>query len=60
MVEWMKEAGLPEPEYKEEMGGFSFHFYKDIYTEQKFEKYGIKRPAEKGSDVCKTLGENYK
>jgi len=22
MVEWMKEAGLPEPEYKEKMGGF--------------------------------------
>ena len=34
VVEWMKEAGLPEPGYKEELGGFSVYFYKDIYTEE--------------------------
>ena len=28
-----KKAGLPEPEFKEEFGGFSVCFYKDIYTE---------------------------
>jgi len=38
MVEWMKEADLPEPEYKEELGGFSVYFYKDIYTEDNLRK----------------------
>jgi ATP-dependent DNA helicase RecG len=41
MVEWMKEAGLPEPEYKEELGGFSVYFYKDIYTEENLRKLGL-------------------
>jgi len=41
MVEWMKEAGLPEPEYKEELGGFSVYFYKDIYTEENLRKIGL-------------------
>ena len=41
MVEWLKEAGLPEPEYKEEMGGFSVYFYKDIYTEENLRKMGL-------------------
>jgi len=40
-VEWMKEAGLPEPEYKEELGGFSVYFYKDIYTEENLRKMGL-------------------
>jgi len=30
----MKSAGLPEPEFKEEMGGFSVYFRKDVYTEE--------------------------
>lgn len=34
MVEWMKDGGLPEPEYEEELGEFSVYFYKDIYAEQ--------------------------
>ncbi|MBT9131401.1 MAG: hypothetical protein DDT41_01707 [candidate division WS2 bacterium] len=41
MVEWMKSAGLPEPEYKEELGGFSVYFYKDIYTEENLRKVGL-------------------
>lgn len=41
MVEWMKEANLPEPEYKEEMGGFSVYFYKDIYTDENLRKMGL-------------------
>jgi len=41
MVEWMKEAGLPEPEYKEEMGGFSVYFYKDIHTKENLNKMGL-------------------
>jgi ATP-dependent DNA helicase RecG len=41
MTEWMKDAGLPEPEYKEEMGGFSVYFYKDIYTGENLRKMGL-------------------
>lgn len=41
MVQWMKEARLPEPEYKEEMGGFSVYFYKDVYTEENLRKMGL-------------------
>jgi len=41
MVEWMKEADLPEPEYKEELGGFSVYFYKDIYTEENLRGMGL-------------------
>ena len=41
MVEWMKEAGLPEPEYKEELAGFSVYFYKDVYTEENLRKMGL-------------------
>jgi len=41
MVEWMKEAGLPEPEYKEGKGGFSVYFYKDVYTEENLRKMGL-------------------
>ncbi len=33
--------GLPEPEYKEEQGGFSVWFYKDIYTEENLRKMGL-------------------
>ena len=41
MVEWMKKASLPEPEYREELGGFSVYFYKDIYTEENLIKMGL-------------------
>ncbi|MEM2918864.1 MAG: ATP-binding protein [Candidatus Altiarchaeota archaeon] len=37
----MKEANLPEPEFKEEMGGFSVYFRKDIYTEEYLRKLGL-------------------
>jgi len=30
----MKDARLREPEYKEELGGFSVYFHKDIHTEE--------------------------
>ena len=43
MVEWMKEADLPEPEYKEELGGFSVYFYKDIYTEENLGNMGLNK-----------------
>ena len=34
-------AGLPEPEFKEEFGGFSVCFYKDIYSEGVLRKMGL-------------------
>jgi ATP-dependent DNA helicase RecG len=41
MVQLCIEQGLPEPEYKEEFGGFSVYFYKDIYTEENLRKMGL-------------------
>ena len=32
---------MPEPEFKEEFGGFSVCFYKDIYTEEILRKMGL-------------------
>lgn len=37
----MKKAGLPEPEFKEEMSGFSVYFRKDIYTEEYLRNLGL-------------------
>jgi ATP-dependent DNA helicase RecG len=37
----LKKAGLPEPEFKEEFGGFAVYFYKDIYTEENLRKIGL-------------------
>ncbi len=41
MIESMKIQGLPEPEFKEEMGGFSVYFRKDIYTEEYLRQLGL-------------------
>jgi len=41
MINNMKSAQLPEPEFKEEMGGFSVRFYKDIYTEENLRKMDL-------------------
>ena len=57
MVEWMKEAGLPEPEYKEELGGFSVYFYKDIYTEENLRKIGLNERQIKAVMYVKEKGK---
>lgn len=57
MVEWMKEAGLPEPEYKEEMGGFSVYFYKDIYTGESLRKMGLNERQIKAVMYVKEKGK---
>ena len=57
MVEWMKEAGLPEPEFKEEMGGFSVYFYKDIYTEENLRKMGLNERQIKAIMYVKEKGK---
>ena len=41
IVDLCKEQGLPEPEYKEEHGGFSVWFYKDVYNEENLRKKGL-------------------
>jgi len=41
IMDSLKLQGLPEPEFKEEMGGFSVRFYKDIYTEENLRKMGL-------------------
>lgn len=41
IIQDLKFAKLPEPEFKEEMGGFSVYFRKDIYTEEYLRKLGL-------------------
>lgn len=41
MIELMKEAKLPEPEFNEEMGGFVLTFRKDIFTEEHLKNIGL-------------------
>ena len=57
MVNWMKEAALPEPEYKEEMGGFSVYFNKDIYTEEYLRKKGLNERQVKAVIYVKEKGK---
>jgi len=57
MVEWMKEAGLPEPEYKEGKGGFSVYFYKDAYTEENLRKMGLNDRQIKAVGYVKEKGK---
>jgi ATP-dependent DNA helicase RecG len=42
MIDLCKVQGLPEPEFKEEFGGISVYFRKDIYTEEYLRKLGLK------------------
>jgi len=41
MIDLCKSQGLPEPEFKEEFGGISVYFHKDIYTEEYLRKFGL-------------------
>lgn len=41
MIDLCKVQGLPEPEFKEEFGGISVYFRKDIYTEEYLRKLGL-------------------
>ncbi len=57
MVDWMREAALPGPEYKEEMGGFSVYFYKDIYTKEYLRKKGLNERQIKAVMYMKRIGK---
>lgn len=52
-----KKAGLPEPEFKEEFGGFSIYFYKDIFTEDNLRKMGLNERQVRIVKYVKEKGE---
>lgn len=43
IVEECQKAEISEPDFKEEFGGFSICFYKDIYTEENLRKRGLNK-----------------
>jgi len=40
-LKYLKEANLPEPEFKEEFSGFSLYMRKDYYTEERLKEMGL-------------------
>ena len=56
IIESMKEQDLPEPEFKEEMGGFSVYFRKDPYTEEHLRKLGLNERQIKIIEYLKSQG----
>ena len=57
MIDSLKSQGLPEPEFKEEMGGFSVRFYKDVYTEENLRKMGLNERQIKAVMYVKEKGK---
>lgn len=57
MRESLQKAGLPEPEFREEMGGFSVYFRKDIYTEEYLGKLGLNERQIKAVLYVKERGQ---
>lgn len=41
ILKWCREAGLPEPEFQEEAGGFRVVFLKDPYTPERLRAMGL-------------------
>lgn len=41
IMDSLKEANLPEPEFKEEFAGFSLYMRKDYYTEERLKEVGL-------------------
>ncbi|MDO9576139.1 MAG: ATP-binding protein [bacterium] len=52
-----RKQGLPEPDFKEEFGGFSVYFYKDIYTEENLRKMGLSERQIKAVVYVKEKGK---
>jgi len=57
IMEAMSKAGPPEPEFKEELGGFSVYFRKDIYNEENLRKMGLNERQIKAVMFVKEKGE---
>ncbi|MCD6456514.1 MAG: putative DNA binding domain-containing protein [Methanophagales archaeon] len=57
IVDLCKEQNLPEPDYKEEQGGFSVWLYKDIYTEEYLKELELKERQIKAVMYVKEKGK---
>ncbi len=57
IIKECKKAGLPEPEFKEEFGGFAVYFFKDIYTEENLRKMGLNERQIKAVKYVKEKGK---
>jgi len=57
IMDSLKLQDLPEPEFKEEMGGFSVRFYKDICTEENLRKRGLNERQIKAVMYVKQRGK---
>jgi len=57
IIDNIKSAGLPEPEFKEEMGGLSVYFRKDKYTEEYLKKIGLNERQIKAVMYVKEKGK---
>ena len=57
ITNYCKAAGLPEPEFVEEQGGFTVNFYKDIYNEENLIKMGL---SERQMNAVKFVKEKSK
>ncbi len=57
IIDLCNEQGLPEPDYKEEQGGFSVWFYKNIYTEENLRKIGLNERQIKAVSYVKGRGK---
>jgi len=57
IVDLCKEQNLPEPDYKEEQGGFSVWFYKDIYMEENLGKMELNKRQIKAVMYVKKRGK---
>jgi len=57
IIDNMKSADLPEPEFKEELGGFSVYLRKDKYTEEYLRKIGLSERQIKAVMYVKERGK---
>ncbi|GAI18726.1 unnamed protein product [marine sediment metagenome] len=53
----LKEANLPEPEFKEELAGFSLYMRKDYYTEERLKEMGLNKRQIKAVTYVKENGK---
>ncbi len=56
MMDSLNDMGLPEPEFKEEFGGFSIYIWKTYHTEEKFREIGLNERQIKAMDYIKEKG----
>jgi len=57
IMDSLKEANLPEPEFKEEFAGFSLYLRKDYYTEERLKEMGFNERQIKAVIYVKEKGK---